>query len=228
MWPFSKRKDVLRKKAHALATTDLMRDFLAMPLADKNTDWRELPIVSVDLETTGLDPKKDKILSVGLVEMTQDSIHLNTAWHKIINVGSALPESTTVIHHITDDQIAEGEPLEEVLPELIKRLQGKVMLVHYAFIEQEFINAACMKLYGSPFIIQTIDTLLVARRRMEQRNHTVQVNSLRLFNLRDRYGLPVYKAHNAFYDALSTAELFMAMAADIAPTGKQKLGDYLS
>ncbi len=228
MWPFNPPKETLRKRAYALARTDVMRAFLGQPLADKKQDWRELEIVSLDLETTGLDPQTDQILSIGLVELKKGNIHLDTAWHKIINVGAAVPESTAVIHHITDDIVARGEPLESVLPELLNRLTGKIMLVHYSFIEQQFINAACKKLYGSPFIIQTIDTLPIAQRRMERRNHTIQPGNLRLFNLMTYYNLPHYKAHNALYDAISTAELFQAMTMEISPKGKQRLGDYLN
>jgi len=228
MWPFTQPKETLRKKACAQAQEDVMREFLGQPTADKKQDWRELEIVSLDLETTGLDPKTDQILSIGLVELKKGNIYLDTAWHKIINVGAAVPETTAVIHHITDDIVAQGEPLESVLPELLKRLTGKVMLVHYSFIEQQFINAACQKLYGSPFIIQTIDTLPIAQRRMERRNHTIQAGNLRLFNLMTYYNLPHYKAHNALYDAISTAELFQAMTMEISPHGKQRLGDYLN
>lgn len=228
MWPFTPNLEKQRAKAISQAQDIVMQDFLTQPLADKKQDWRDMDIISLDLETTGLDPESDKILSIGLVEIIKGTIHLDTAWHKIINVGSAVPEETAVIHHITDDVVAGGEMLENVLPELLQRLSGKVMLVHYAYIEQEFINAACQQLYGSPFLIQTIDTLRLARRRMEQRNHTIQSGNLRLFNLRNYYQLPNYKAHNAFYDALATAELFLAITSDIAPTGPQKLGDYLN
>ncbi len=228
MWPFNRKMETRRLKAFEQAQTNVMREFLSQPLVDKKRDWRELDIVSLDLETTGLQPDKDQILSIGLVELKQGSIHLDTAWHKIINVGSAVPESSAVIHHITDDLVSDGEALDSIMPELIRRMTGKVMLVHYAFVEQQFINAACMKLYGSPFIIQTIDTLPIAQRRMEQRNHTIQAGDLRLFNLMTYYNLPHYKAHNALYDAISTAELFQAMTTDITPKGQQKLGDYLN
>jgi len=228
MWPFQPRKESQRKKALLNVQSDVMRHYLNAALPDKKTDWRELDIVSLDLETTGLDPQKDKILSMGLVEIKQGNIYLDSAWHKIINVDIDVPESTAVIHQITDDIVATGDSLESVMPDLLNRLSGKVMLVHYAFIEQNFINAACMKLYGSPFLIETIDTLPIAQRRMEQRNHTIQAGNLRLFNLRNYYNLPNYKAHNALYDALATAELFLAMTADISPKGKQQLGDYLN
>ena len=50
---------------------------------------------------------------------------------------------------------------------------------------------------------------------------------LRLFNLRERYHLPNYKAHNALSDAISTAELFLALAAESGDLAKHRLQAFL-
>lgn len=213
-------KEIQRKRYISRAPAGPMRDYLSAPLAAKKSACREVDIVALDLETTGLDPKQDSILSYGLVHLRKMSILLKTSQHGVISVVKEIPEETAVIHQITDDVAASGKPLEEVLPGLLMELRGKVMLAHYARIEQNFINAACRELYGVPFVIRTIDTLVLARRLFEIRNHTIQHGNLRLFNLRPQYNLPQYKAHNALSDALATAELFLAMAAEIYP--KQK------
>lgn len=197
-----------------------MRDYLSAPLATRKNACREVDIVALDLETTGLDPKRDSILSFGLVHLREMSILLKTSQHGVISVVKEIPEETAVIHRITDDVAASGKPLAEVLPGLLMELRGKVMLAHYARIEQNFINAACLELYGIPFVIRTIDTLVLAQRLFAIRNHTIQHGNLRLFNLRPQYNLPQYKAHNALSDALATAELFLAMAEEMYP--KQK------
>jgi DNA polymerase-3 subunit epsilon len=178
-------------------------------------------IVALDLETTGLDPGRDNILSYGLVHLRKMSILLETARHAVISVPAEIPESSAVIHQITDDVAAKGIPIEQALPELLGELRGRVMLVHYAGIEQNFLDAACRQLYGVPFVVRTIDTLVLARRLLEIRNHTIQPGNLRLFNLRPQYNLPQYKAHNALSDALATAELFLAMAAEMFPKPQQ-------
>ena len=228
IWPFKRSIESRRKSALKHCSNPLMQDFLSADIADKNRDWRDISLVSLDLETTGLNPEKDQILSIGLVEIHHGSIHLDSAWHQIIQVENDIPEASAVIHHITDDIMAQGERIKSIIPQLLERLNGKVMLVHYANVEQNFLNAACQNLYGSPFIIQTIDTLKLAHRQMSARNHTIQTNDLRLFNLRKHYELPEYTAHNALYDAIATAELFMAMAAESNPKGPQRIGDYLN
>ncbi|MGD8912552.1 MAG: exonuclease domain-containing protein, partial [Candidatus Thiodiazotropha sp.] len=152
-----------------------------------------------------------------LVELEHMTIKLETSRHQLITIDEEIPEESAVIHQITDDQAATGVSINDALQELLQRLAGKVMLVHYSAIEQRFINAACKKLFGAPFVIPIIDTLVLAQRIFERRNHTIQPGDLRLFNLRPRYNLPNYKAHNALSDAVATAELFLAMASEIAP-----------
>jgi DNA polymerase-3 subunit epsilon len=228
MWQKFFSKETQRKRALNRATPGPMQDYLSVSFPRNNTSWQSVEIVALDLETTGLDPKKDHILSFGLVHLKNNSIQLGTAWHEIVQIDEQVPESSAVIHQITDDDSAAGRPLEELLPKLLTRLAGKVILVHYKNIEQNFLDAACRRLYGVPFVIPIIDTLPIALRLMQLRNHTIQPGNLRLFNLRPHFGLPQYKAHNALYDALATAELFLAMAAEMAPSGNYKIGDFIN
>ncbi len=221
-------KDYRRKKALAKARPGPLADFLATPFPDGKSDCRELEIVALDLETTGLDPGKDLILSIGLVNIDHFGVKLGTAWHSIVRIDRAIPGDSAVIHQITDDQSAAGEPIEELLPQLLARLAGKPMLVHYSPIEQNFVDAACRRLYGAPFVIPIIDTLEIGQRVFERRNHLIQTGDLRLFNLRPRYNLPQYKAHNALSDALATAELFLAMADNLYPGRPCPLNEFLS
>jgi DNA polymerase-3 subunit epsilon len=221
-------KSYRRRQALAKAPPGPLSDFLEAQWPDKRADCREIPIVAIDLETTGLDPAKDDILSIGLVDIDHFGIVLGTAWHRIVRVDKAIPGETAVIHQITDDQAATGQPIESVLPELLRRLKGRPMLVHYSPIEQNFIDAACRRLYGAPFVTQIIDTLEIGQRVFERRNHLIQPGDLRLFNLRPHYNLPQYKAHNALSDALATAELFLAMAENLYPERPCPLGRFLS
>jgi len=220
--------DARRRRALAEAAPGVMQEFLSIPGIAAGTPIEEVPIVSLDLETTGLDPGKDEIVSMGLVEMQFERIRLDSTWHQLVRLGRDLPSQSVVIHNITDDQMQTGRPLEDVLPELLSRLKGKVMLVHYKSVEQNFINAACERLYGAPFVVQTIDTLQLGMRVFELQNHTIQPTDLRLFNLRPRYNLPRYRAHNALIDAVATAELFLALSHEIAPRGHAPLQDFLA
>ena len=220
-------KDHRRRKALAKAAPGPLADYLATPFPDKKADCREIEMVAIDLETTGLDPNTDDILSIGLVSVDGFGVKLGTSWHRIVKLGKDVGDSAT-IHHITDDQSAAGEPIEDLLPEVLRRIAGHPIIVHYSPIEQNFINAACERLYGAPFVVPIIDTLEIGQRVFVRRNHLIQPGDLRLFNLRPRYNLPQYKAHNALSDALATAELFLAMAENLYPDRPCPLGEFLS
>ncbi len=217
MFDFLKSKDQLRQQALTKASHPVMKKYLSQPFPSVKSPWDEIEIVSLDFETTGLNPRNRQILSYGKVHIKRGSIHLSTAKHELVRSESFIPEKSAVIHHITDDAVREARPIEQILPELLDDLEGKVMLVHYKKIEQGFLNAVCQKLYNSPFIIPTIDTLVLSHRVLEKRNHSLEPGQLRLFNLRDSFELPAYKAHNALNDAMTTAELFMILEGEITP-----------
>ena len=216
-------KDKQREQAWGRAKHPVMIKYLSRPFPSPKAAWDEIEIVSLDFETTGLDPHRHQILSYGKVHLRQGVIQLASARHELIQAEGLIPESSAVIHHITDDESSRARPLQEVLPDLLDALGGKVMLVHYNKIEQGFLNAACQQLYGSPFIIPIIDTLKLSQRVLEKRNHSLESNQLRLFNLRESFGLPVYRAHNALNDAMTTAELFLTLEGEISPNAATPL-----
>ena len=112
-------------------------------------------------------------------------------------------------------------------PELFGRLAGKALLVHHRATEQSFLDSVCRNLYGSAFIAPMIDTEALARHRFEKRHVAFKPADLRLFNLRRRYGLPAYQAHNALSDSVATAELCLAIVADIQPAMNVRLKEVL-
>ncbi len=205
-----------------------MQSYLSNPFQSEKWSWKSAQIVSLDFETTGLDPNQHHLLSYGSVEISRGAIRFGSAMHQFIRSKTSIPESSAVIHGITDDAARAGRPLKEVLPLLLEQLSGKLLLVHYSRIELGFLDAACRALYGSPFLIPTIDTLELAQRVLKLRDYGVGPNQLRLFNLRDNYGLPRYSAHNALYDAITTAELFLVLAAEISPKGELNIGELLT
>lgn len=221
-------KNYYRKKALNKTTSSIMKLYLKKPFVSKKELISCVDIVSLDFETTGLDIKKDKIVSVGWVVIHNLEINLASCTHKVINTNDELPASSVVIHQITDNQSANGMSIEDIMPILLEQLSGKVLLAHNAKVEQGFLNKVCQKLYGTNFIIPIIDTQYLAKRSLERKNKAFKKNALRLFNLRKELNLPVYKAHNALMDAVATAELFLAMVNKISPKNNARLGDFLS
>jgi len=217
-----------RRRLLARTRPGPMRDYLAVAMPHRDADYRTVEFVALDLETTGLDPARNEILSVGLVRMRASRIDLGSAQHYFVRPASAIPEASAVIHGITDDRAAQGEPLEEVLSRLLAALAGRVMVAHHAGIEQRFLDAACRRIYQTPFLIRIADTEALLRHWLERRLHRYQPGELRLHALRSRYGLPQYRAHDALSDALAAAELFCAYVAHRGLSGPAPLRRFLT
>ena len=200
----ARRKRLLKK-----APEGPLRDFLSVPFPDPATPLDQTPILAVDFETTGLDAGKDQILSIGFIRMEGCEILVSSAYHKVIHTHGDLQEKNVIIHQITDSHKSSGAALSAVVEDLLQALAGKVMLVHFGRIEKTFLTAACRELYGLAPVFPMIDTLFMAKRRMDMRTAGYDPSELRLFQLREHHGLPQYSAHNALSDALSTAELFL-------------------
>jgi len=202
-------------------------DFLSIPLPKPSQDFREVEYVAVDLETTGLDARRDQILSIGWVQLTGNRIDLATARHRLVRVHGDIPAATAVIHQITDDLAATGNELSAALPEFLHDLRGRVMIAHHARVEQSFLGAACKQLWGQGLLVRTVDTQAIARRTFERRQIAFKGSDLRLHALGERYNLPRYGAHNALSDALAAAELFLAQTAHRDSGRGMPLADFL-
>lgn len=205
-----------------------LRDYLATPLPNPRQDYREIDFLAIDLETTGLDVQRDLILSVGYVVVHGKRIDLGSARHRVVRIDRSIPETSAVIHQITDDQAAHGLELGDVLAELLETLGGKVMIAHHAVIECGFLANACRRLWQAGLPVLVVDTQVLARRTFERRQIPIKGSDLRLHSLGDRYNLPRYGAHNALSDALAAAELFLAQAAHRDSGKGSPLADFLT
>lgn len=204
----AKRERQLRK-----APTGPIKEFLSVPFPDPQTSIEDTPILALDFETTGLDRVKDQLLSIGYVDMIGGFIKLSTAEHFIIKCQQKLQSDNVVIHQITEHEKLQGIELQVAIERLLNALAGKVMLAHFARIEIEFLSEACRQLYGFVPVFPVIDTLVIAKRRMDMRQIDYDPSELRLPNLRESFDLPSHYAHNALNDAIATAELLLAEMA---------------
>lgn len=216
-WPFRKSNASLAGQVPEGG----LRRFLCAPAPRRDTPLTELPLLALDLETTGLDPSTDHIISVGMVDVDGLRIPLGTMEHFLIDPGRGVGQSA-VIHMLTDDELlAHGIPTEQALDRVFSRLAGKVLLAHHDAIEVGFLTVAVKRIYGIRIAIPSIDTLQLGHRAIG-RGIDHPPDALRLWRLRARAGLPSYRGHDAVIDALGCAELYLALVQEL------RLGDLRS
>lgn len=209
-------RDRRRVRLAGQAPPGPVRDLLASPGPDPGTDVAQLPLLAVDLETTGLDPRTDHILSVGFVPLDGLAIDLSGAGYLLCRAEAEVGQSATV-HGITDDDLTEGVELTTLVDRVAQALRGRVLLAHHAVIELDFLSAACQRTHGVTLPITAVDTMdLQARVLGSHTGMDLPPGALRLATARDHLGLPRYSAHEALTDALACAELYLAQVARLS------------
>ena len=183
-------------------------------LRDRGPRWDEATIWALDLEASGLDPERDCILSVGMVPLRDGRVHWGESWYSLVRPDPAveLTREALKVHHILPDEVVDAPPLEEVLSAVLERLDGGVLLVHYAQLDVGMLRRACRRLdreWPLPLVVDTVQLLSRLSRRRRLIEPHAEPYSTGLQEARRELGLPPHRAHHALGDALATAELFL-------------------
>ena len=180
--------------------------------------WDSLTYWALDLETGGLDPRRDPILAVGMLPVRGGRVRLGERYRTLVRPagGRAIDPASVRAHQLVWGEVKDAPPVAEVIPELEKRLGDGVLLVHHRAIDVAFLKDAyrrCGLRWRAPPVVDTAD-LLGKLARKAHRAHPELPADPPLLNLsaaREAHGLPPYQAHDALSDALATAELFLVL-----------------
>lgn len=174
--------------------------------------WQDWDYLVLDIETSGLDPKRDHIISIGWVVIQKGSIQMDSARHLILD--GAQVDNSIGIHLITQSDVTDhGRREESVIRYLRQLLRGRVLVMHHSPVELSFLKTWWQRHQQRPLSVAWLDTLAIERNKATRTNQPIQEGGFRLAPSRERYGLPDYISHDALTDALATAELLLAQVA---------------
>lgn len=211
-------KELFASRA-ASARHPALRRYYQSGVVEPDTPIHQVPLVALDFETTGLDPQKHGIVSIGLVPMDSRRIYCALAREWLVKPRKLLTADSVTLHGITHSQIAEAPDLLLILDDLLTQLQGRIVVAHHGAIERDFLSAALLARIGEDIVLPLIDTMQLEARLLQQnlgwwdRLRGRKPASIRLAQSRARYRLPHYRPHHALTDALACAELLQAQIA---------------
>ena len=182
--------------------------------------WDSVVYWALDLETGGLDVRRDAILAVGMVPVRRGTIRLGEAYATLVRPedGRGIDPRSVQAHQLVWGEVREAPPLPEILPQIARRLAEGVLLVHHRSIDVGFLKRA-FKAHGmrwpKPRVVDTVDLLVKVKQRARFRDPDLpdELPVLNLRKARREYGLPDYQAHDALTDAVAAAELFLVLRA---------------
>ncbi|MHB8841530.1 MAG: exonuclease domain-containing protein [Candidatus Aquicultor sp.] len=155
--------------------------------------------VVVDLETTGLDYRTERIIEIGAVKL-QGGTPVATFEH-VINPNRSIPSNIVKLTGITNDMVSRGERIEDILPEFAMFAKGCVLVAHHAPFDISFLNRAARDMGLKRFTHRVFDTRLIAQKMLPL------LGFYRLANLASHFNVTSTPCHRALSDAQATAEV---------------------
>lgn len=157
--------------------------------------------ICVDLETTGLNPGRDKIIEIGAVRM-ENGVETDT-FESLVNPGRRLEEKIIALTGIKDSDLEGAPEITEVLPGFLEFAGELPLLGHSVLFDFSFLKKAAVN-QKLTFERQGIDTLKIARKYLEELPHR------NLSYLCEYYQIP-HQAHRALEDARATVRLYQKL-----------------
>jgi DNA polymerase III subunit epsilon len=168
-------------------------------------------VVAIDCETTGLDPKKDDIVAVAAVKIRQARILASERFEATIRSGATMSPETIKIHRLRQADVATGRPDEEAIPELLRFIGGRPLVGYYLEFDVAMIDKHVRRLLGFELPNPLIEVSgLYYERKYGDAPPGVHID-LSFGAIMDDLGLPMLDQHDAYSDALMTAEIYLVL-----------------
>lgn len=180
----------------------------ALTPADGRRTVRDSRIVVLDVETSGLDMKKDTLIAIGAVAIVRGRIVLEDSFDMVLRQEKPSSKSNILIHGIAGGKQRSGTDPAEALMQFLEYIGGDPLVAfHVAFDQTMLEKSLATWLQTNLKKRQWIDLayLAPALYREHVLNHRTLDDWMRLFNITN------HRRHNAVADALATAQLFLCL-----------------
>lgn len=154
--------------------------------------------VCIDLETTGLNPKRDKIIEIGAVKIV-DGFEAGR-FSTFVNPGVKLENRVTELTGIADRDLENAPYIEDIFSKLLDFIEDHIFLGHRVLFDYSFLKRYAVN-NKINFEKKGIDTLKLARKYLTELEHKNLEYLCQYFNIQHR-------AHRALDDALATVKLY--------------------
>ena len=197
---------------------------------DAGLPLERVPFVVVDTELTGLDERRDSVVSVGAVKMSGTRIELGRSFYQLVSPRADFKRESVVVHGITPDDVAEKPPIDAVAAELLSFCGDRVLVGHFLALDLGFLGRECPSIRAADWRRRAVDTMRL-HAWIERHRHSGDFSApdpeLNLAALARRFGIHVGSAHNALADAFTTAQLLQRQLRLLPEYGVRTLGDLL-
>jgi predicted DnaQ family exonuclease/DinG family helicase len=172
-----------------------------------------MKIVALDLETTGLDNKKDKIIEIALVKFDSETFEIIESFWTLINPLIPIPPINSNITNIFDEDVKDA-PIFNT--EIIKKVSDFIwncpILWHNTYFDRDFLINNWVNLEENT----VLDTFTLANIIF------FEEKSLNLWSLCEKFKIDLTSAHRAMDDTLATVKIFEKLKSSFKDLNQEK------
>lgn len=189
------------------------------------SDWWSGPLLAFDVESSGVNPATDRLVTIALVEANaSDGTSESDQW--VIDTGIEIPDEAAAIHGWTTERVrAEGVPPETVLDDVAARLRahmhkGLPVVAFNASFDFSFLNAELARLDLAPLDPRPVVDPFIIDKHIDRYRRGKRT----LTACADHYNVALDGAHDAAFDALCAARIAWRVG-QIPPIADMSLDD---
>jgi len=167
--------------------------------------------VAIDCETTGLNTRRDDIVTVAAVIIRGSRILASERFEAVVRPSAKMKAEAIKVHRLREGDVAGGRTMEEVLPELMRFIGSRPLVGYYLEFDVAMVNRHMRRMLGIGLPNPRIEVSgLYYERKYGNAPPGTQVD-LRFTAILADLGLPILDQHHAFSDALMTAMMYVAL-----------------
>jgi DNA polymerase-3 subunit epsilon len=180
--------------------------------------------VVLDSETTGLDPRKDRLITIGAVAVINGEILLDDVFDALLEV--SYNSSAVTVHGVTRQESQSGVTEPEALERFLAYLQDGVIVGHHIGHDVATLNAGYERHWGFSLQNRSLDTMDLAL-NLERDGAFPGSDAFTDFSLDglcSLFGVIPHDRHTASGDAFMTAQVFLRLLRLASRHGRSTLG----
>jgi DNA polymerase-3 subunit epsilon len=166
-------------------------------------------LVCFDCETTGLNPKKDDIISIGAVIIKNNTIISSKKFERFVKPKAQLPAETIKIHQIRQMDLDNAEDIEDVIYDFLDFVGNRPLVGYFLSFDVAMVNK-----YIKPAIGISLPNINHEVSRIYYDKVSSHLNAdidLKFNTIMKNLDLPLMEAHDAINDAIMTAMIYIKL-----------------
>jgi DNA polymerase III epsilon subunit-like protein len=184
-----------------------------------DTPLLELPIVSLDLETTGLDVVTDRIVQIGMIGVSVGQSELKPVLDSLVNPGIPIPPLSTDIHGITDEDVIGAPPFADISGAITETINTHLVIGHHITYDIAILRHETARTGLDWVEPSSLDlALLAAALEPGLSDHGLD-------SVADWLSVPISGRHTAMGDSRAVADIFLKLLPLLRQRDVMSLGD---